>query len=171
MAMPRQDQGVAQESYVDVHDASVSQPRLSGIELLLSSQAPELRTLLQSEVAMKAPLCAMALAAFVIAIPAYGQETPIEFRLVPAKANMSGCTGLDAQMSRVHTITPMGDKAVLKSAGGINDTLKQTRPQVFESTVSLGTTTLFVVANASTTPRTLDVTEKSMGCRWNAVAK
>jgi hypothetical protein len=106
-----------------------------------------------------------------LASPAHAQEAPIEFRLVPSAANMSACTALDAQMSRVHTITPMGDTAEIKSAGGINDTLKQTRPHVFETTFSLGRLTLFVVANASAAPRTLDVTEKSMGCRWNAVAK
>jgi hypothetical protein len=103
--------------------------------------------------------------------PTLAQEAPIEFRMVPAAGNMVDCSRLDAPLSRVHTVTPMGDRAHVKSAGGINDTLKQTKPGIFESTVSLGSVTLFVVADAAKTPRTLDVTEKSLGCRWNAVAK
>jgi len=33
-------------------------------------------------------------------------------------------------MSRVHSVTKMGDKATIKSAGGIDDTMKQTKPNV-----------------------------------------
>ena len=124
---------------------------------------------------MRPPIClllpALALPALVLpalAPCAFAQEKPIEFRLIADKANMGGCTRWDPQMSRVHTVTPMGTTAELRSAGGINDTLKQTEPHVFQSTVSLGTTTMFIVANA--TKHTLDVTEKSLGCRWNAVA-
>lgn len=97
--------------------------------------------------------------------------TPIEFRLVPAAGNPSNCLQLDSAMSRVHTVTPMGGEAAIRSAGGINDTLRQTSPQIYTTQFRLGATTLDVVADASKTPRTLNVTESKIGCRWNAVAK
>ncbi len=95
---------------------------------------------------------------------------PIEFRLAAEKSNPMGCISLDASLSRVHAVTLMGDKATLKSAGGINDTLKQTSPGVYKTTFSLGGVRLDVVADASRAPRTLTVAEAQRGCRWNATA-
>lgn len=99
------------------------------------------------------------------------QGVPIEFRLVPVQGNPSNCLQLDSAMSRVHTVTPMGSDATIRSAGGVNDTLKQTSPNIYTTQFRLGSTTLDVVADASKTPRTLNVTEPKIGCRWNAVAK
>jgi hypothetical protein len=96
---------------------------------------------------------------------------PIEFRMVPAQGNPAGCFQLDAAMSRVHTVTPMGNDATIRSAGGINDTLKQTAPNIYTTRFRLGSVTLDVVADASRMPRTLTVTEPKVGCRWNAVAR
>ena len=48
--------------------------------------------------------------------------------------------------------------------------MKQTTPGVYTTSFSLGSTTLNVVADASKTPKTLEVTEPRLGCRWNAVA-
>ena len=96
---------------------------------------------------------------------------PIEFRMVPAQGNPAGCFQLDAAMSRVHTVTPMGNDATIRSAGGINDTLKQTAPNLYTTQFRLGSVTLDVVADASKMPRTLTVTEPKVGCRWNAVAR
>ena len=39
---------------------------------------------------------------------------------------------IDASLSRVHTITPMGDTATIKSAGGMNDKMKQSSPNVYD---------------------------------------
>ena len=96
---------------------------------------------------------------------------PIEFRMVPAQGNPAGCFQLDAAMSRVHTVTPMGSDATIRSAGGINDTLKQTSPNIYTTQFRLGSVTLDVVADASKMPRTLTVTEPKVGCRWNAIAR
>ena len=98
------------------------------------------------------------------------QQPPIAFRVTPAQGNPTGCTSLDAALSRVHTMTLTDDKAVLKSAGGIDDTLKQTAPGVYKTTFRLGGVTLDVVADASKAPRTLSVVEAKRGCHWNAVA-
>ncbi len=101
---------------------------------------------------------------------AHAQSAPIQFRVVAAKGNPSSCTGLDAALSRVHTITLAGDTATIKSAGGVNDKMKQTSPNVYTSSTSLGGNTLVVTADASKTPRTLDVKEPKLGCAWSAVA-
>ncbi|CAN5752793.1 hypothetical protein BH11PSE3_BH11PSE3_31180 [soil metagenome] len=96
---------------------------------------------------------------------------PIEFRLIAAKANMAGCSGLDTSLSRVHAITLMGETAQLKSSGGINDTLKQTSPSLYKTVFTLGGIRLDVVADASKTPRSLTVTDAQRGCHWNAEAR
>lgn len=98
------------------------------------------------------------------------QDKPIEFRLAAAKGNLSDCMRLDASLSRVHTITLMGETASIKSAGGINDTLKQKTARVYTTTFNMGGVRLDVVADASTTPRTLKVTDTNAGCRWDAIA-
>jgi hypothetical protein len=101
---------------------------------------------------------------------AIAQDAPVQFRMVAAKGNPSACMPLDASMSRVHTVTVMGDKAVLKSSGGINDNMKQTTPGVYKTTFSLSGARLDIVVDASKTPKTLEAVEPKLGCRWNAVA-
>lgn len=118
---------------------------------------------------LAAPLLIALTVAFATA-GANAQNTPIEFRVVASKGNPSGCIGLDASLSRVHTITLMGDKAMLKSSGGINDTLKQTAAGVYKTRIGMGGVNLDVVADASKSPRSLEVIEASRGCHWNAVA-
>lgn len=98
-------------------------------------------------------------------------NAPIEFRMAAATGNLSGCQNLDAQRSRVHSVMLQGDNALLKLAGGINETLKQTSPGVYTSNFTLSGVRLDVVADASKSPRTLVVTEKNRGCRWDATTK
>lgn len=119
---------------------------------------------------LPAALLAIATTSLAAAADAGAQQAPIQFRVTPAKGNPTGCTSLDASLSRLHTITLAGERAELKSAGGINDTLKQTAPNVYRTTFRLGGVTLDVVADASTAPRTLSVAEPKRGCRWEAVA-
>jgi hypothetical protein len=98
-------------------------------------------------------------------------NAPIEFRLGASDANISGCRNLDAQLSRVHSVTLKGDNAVLKLAGGITETLKQTRPGIYTSVFTLSGVRLDVVADTSKAPGTLVVTEKNRGCRWDATTR
>jgi len=114
------------------------------------------------------------IAAFLIGMTgsaADAQNAPIEFRMAASDANLAGCRGLDAQLSRVHSVTLQGDKALLKLAGGISETLKQTSPGVYMSAFTLSGVRLDVVADASKSPKTLVVTEKNRGCRWDATTK
>jgi len=101
---------------------------------------------------------------------AAAQDAAIQFRVVATDRNPSACKQFDSALSRVHTLTPTGDGASLRSAGGVNSAMKQTTPGVYTTNFSLGGTTLNVVADASKSPKSLTVTEPKLGCRWNADA-
>ena len=98
------------------------------------------------------------------------QGAPIEFRVTPTDRNPSACQQFDAALSRVHTFTPTADGASVRSAGGVNSTMRQTSPGIFTTDFSLGSTTLNVTANSTTSPKSLEVREPRIGCRWSAVA-
>ena len=118
-------------------------------------------------------LCLSALAASLTGLfsaQAGAQSTPIEFRVTPTDRNPSACQQFDAALSRVHTFTPTADGASVRSAGGVNSNMTQTSPGVFTTNFSLGSTTLAVTANSTTSPKSLEVREPRLGCRWSAVA-
>ncbi|MFO1080387.1 MAG: hypothetical protein U1E23_07170 [Reyranellaceae bacterium] len=119
---------------------------------------------------MKRVISMAMLAALWCGGPALAQTAPIEFRVTPVQGNPGGCMRFDPALSRVHTISLQGDKAVLKSSGGINDTLKQASPNVYTTRYRMGEVTLDVTADASRTPRSLTVVEPKLGCRWTAIA-
>lgn len=102
--------------------------------------------------------------------PAFAQGAPIEFRVTPTDRNPSACQRFDAALSRVHTFTPTADGASVRSAGGVNSTMTQSSPGIYTTNFSLGTTTLNVTANSTTSPKSLEVREPRIGCRWSAVA-
>ena len=103
--------------------------------------------------------------------PAAAQTASIEFRVVPVDRNPASCQRWDAALSRVHTFTRTGDTATLSTAGGITQVMTQSTPNVFTRTMALGGTNFDVVADASKTPGTLEVTEPRIGCRWAAIAR
>lgn len=117
-------------------------------------------------------LCASVVAASFAGMisPVSAQNAPIEFRVVAVDRNPSSCQQFDAALSRVHTVTPTGDAAILRTAGGVTSNMKQTTPKVFTTTLGIGGTNFNVVADASKSPKTLAVTEPRIGCRWQAVA-
>lgn len=96
---------------------------------------------------------------------------PIEFRVAPTDRNPSSCQRWDADLSRVHTFTRSGDTATLRTAGGISRTMTMTSPNVFTTTMAIGGVNFNVVADASKSPGTLDVSEPRTGCRWSASAR
>jgi len=123
----------------------------------------------QEETDMKIVTTAAALAVM-LAAPAFAQDKPIEFRLVAASTNPVGCTALDAAMSRVASVTRKGDTAIIKLAGGIDDTMKQKTPNVYTTVFTVSGVRLDIVADASVTAATLSAYEAQRGCKWNAVA-
>jgi hypothetical protein len=121
-------------------------------------------------------ICASMLTAWLAAAalaPATAQTAApasIDFRVTPTDRNPSACQQFDAALSRVHTFTATGDTASVRSAGGVTSAMKQTTPGVYTTDFSLGGTTLNVVANSTTSPKSLEVREPRLGCRWSAVA-
>ena len=89
------------------------------------------------------------------------------FRLTASKSNVGTCKALDASMSREHTLTVSGDKAVIKSSGGVDDDLKPAGPGVYRTDFRLAGVGLVIVANVAQSPRTLVVTEPREGCKWS----
>jgi hypothetical protein len=115
-------------------------------------------------------LCTSAVPPFLAATLALAQAAPIEFRVVATDRNPSACRQFDAALSRVHTFTATADGASVRSAGGVNSNMTQASPGVYTTRFSLGSTTLNVTAHATTSPKSLEVLEPRIGCRWSAVA-
>jgi hypothetical protein len=105
------------------------------------------------------------------AASAQAENAPIEFRVTATDRNPASCRQWDAELWRVHTFTRNGATATLRTAGGITRNLTQSSPNVFTTTLALGGTNFNVVADASKTPGTLDVSEPRTGCRWSAIAR
>ena len=98
-------------------------------------------------------------------------QSTIEFRVVPTDRNPSACQRWDADLSRVHTVTRTGDTATLRTAGGVTRAMTMTSPNVFTTTFAIGGTNFNVVADASKSPGSLDISEPRLGCRWSAIAR
>ena len=90
---------------------------------------------------------------------------------MPTDRNPAACRRWDAELSRVSTFIQASDTATLRTAGGIVRTMTRSAPNVFTTTLTLGVTNFDVVADASKTPRSLEVAEPRVGCRWSAIAR
>jgi hypothetical protein len=110
-----------------------------------------------------------ATAALAIGPAALAQDAAIDFRLAAVPGNIQGCIAMDSAFTRVHTITIKGDSAEIKSAGGIDDKMKMVRPGVYETTFRLSGAQIDIVADTASTPKTLTVTSKNLGCKWTGV--
>jgi hypothetical protein len=106
--------------------------------------------------------------ALVILAPmlAAAQDASVEFRLVAAPGNITGCIAADPQFTRVHTFTVKGGEAELTAPGGINSRMKLEKPGVYATDYRLGQLNLHVVADLNS--RTLTVTDRNLGCTWTA---
>jgi hypothetical protein len=114
----------------------------------------------------------LTLASALVSFDSVAQQTATyAFRLAPNPSNVGTCNRLDASMSREHTLTVTGDKAAVKSAGGINDNLKPDGAGVYRTEFRHAGVTLVVVANTAQSPRTLVVTEPRAGCKWNGESR
>ncbi|HEX9327370.1 MAG TPA: hypothetical protein VF915_12680 [Reyranella sp.] len=101
-------------------------------------------------------------------LPAAASAQSVNFWLAAVPGNIQGCIAADPQFTREHTFTVKDGQAEITSPGGINTKLKMVKPNVYETDYQLGRLNLHVVADLSVTPRTLNVTEKNLGCKWTA---
>ena len=110
----------------------------------------------------------LACVAPVALLPSVGSAQSVGFWLAALPGNIQGCIALDPQFTREHTFTLQDGQASITAPGGINTKLKMVKPNVYETDYQLGGRHFDVVADLSATPRTLDVTEKNLGCKWTA---
>ena len=101
---------------------------------------------------------------------AMAQQQGHVFRLTKNPSNVGVCSALDAAMSREHTVTVMGDKAVLKFPGGNDEDMKQVSAGTYRTELELGRVKVEFVADVSKSPKTLVVREPREGCRWTGEA-
>ncbi len=101
---------------------------------------------------------------------AAAQQPGHVFRLSKSPSNVGTCAALDAAMSREHTVTVTGDKAVLKFPGGIDEPMTQVTAGTYRAEMELGRVKVEFVADVSKSPKTLVVREPREGCRWTGEA-
>ena len=106
--------------------------------------------------------------AFAALLPTAASAQSVNFWLAALPGNVQGCIAADPQFTREHTLTVKDGTAELTSTGGINTKLKQVRPNVYETDFALGRLHVHLVADLAATPKTLNVTEKNLGCKWTA---
>ena len=113
----------------------------------------------------------LALVAVAAALPtaAIAQNAEVHFWLQGAPNNIQGCIAADPSFTRDHTFLLTNGQAEIKSAGGINIKLKQSRPGVYTGDFDLGRMNLDIVADLTGTLKTLTVTNQNLGCRWSAI--
>jgi hypothetical protein len=110
----------------------------------------------------------LACIAFVALLPSVASAQSVNFWLAAEPGNIQGCIAADPQFTREHTFTLKDGEAEITGPGGLKEKMKLVRPNVYETDYQLGRLNLHYVADLSVTPRTLTVTEKSLGCKWMA---
>ena len=98
-------------------------------------------------------------------------EMVARFQLVPDGRNGSECSGLNAMLARVHTITVKNGDVELTSAGGIEGRMSKGQKGLHQIAFELEGRRVDAVADLAATPITLTVTERNRSCRWRAGAE
>lgn len=98
-------------------------------------------------------------------------QQSVGFWLAALPGNVQGCIAADPQFTREHTFTLKDGQAEVTAPGGIHLKMKQTKPNVYEGDYQLGRLHMHYVADLAATPPTLNVNERSLGCKWAAKKK
>ena len=104
---------------------------------------------------------------FPIAVLA-AEDSVARYRLSADPANTNSCRDLDAVLARLHTVTVKKGDVEITSAGGIEGRMHKVSEGVYVVAFELSGQRLDVVANLSTVPKTLTVSDRLFGCRWRA---
>jgi hypothetical protein len=111
----------------------------------------------------------LACAALAAMLPAAASaQQPVGFWLAALPGNIQGCLRADPQFTREHVFTLKDGQAEITSAGGIRIKMKATKANVYEGDYQLAGLNLHFVADLGANPRTLNVSEKNLGCKWTA---
>jgi hypothetical protein len=95
-------------------------------------------------------------------------QQSVGFWLAALPGNIQGCIRADPQFTKEHTFSLKDGQGEITSAGGIHIKMKAAQPNVYDGDYQLGGLNLHFVADLGATPPTLNVTEKSLGCKWTA---
>ena len=101
-------------------------------------------------------------------IAAAAEDSVTRYRLVADSGNSSSCTELDAVLAREHTVTARNDDVEITSAGGVEGRMRELRAGVYIEMFELSGLRLDVIADLSSTPKTLTVSDRLFGCKWRA---
>ena len=112
----------------------------------------------------RAKYLAFAVAAL-LPVTASAQQS-VGFWLAAQPGNIQGCIAADPQFTREHVFTLKDGEAEITAAGGIKLKMKETKPNIYEGDYQLGQLHLHYVAD--TAARTLNVSERNLGCKWAA---
>ena len=108
-------------------------------------------------------------AALLFPLAALAAEDSIaRYRLSADPGNTASCSDLDAVLARMHTVTVKKGDVEITSAGGIEGRMHKASEGVYVVAFELSGQRLDVVANLSTVPKTLTVSDRVFGCRWRA---
>jgi len=110
-------------------------------------------------------LACVALATLLPAVAA-AQDTSVEFRLVAAPNNITGCIVADPQFTWVHKFTVKGGQAELTAPGGETTSMKLEKPGIYATDYEMGHFDVHVVADVGA--KTLTVSDRNLGCKWTA---
>ena len=103
--------------------------------------------------------------AALLPLAALAQESA-RFWLAAQPGNVQGCIAADPQFTREHVFTLKDGQAELTAAGGIKLKMKLTKPNTYEGDDQLGQLHFHYVADVAA--RTLNVSERNLGCKWAA---
>ena len=93
-------------------------------------------------------------------------QQSVNFWLAAVPGNVQGCIAADPQFTREHVFTLKDGEGELTSAGGLKFKMKLTKPNTYEGDYQLGQLHLHYVADVAA--RTLNVSERNLGCKWTA---
>jgi hypothetical protein len=101
-------------------------------------------------------------------IAAAVEDSATRYRLVADSSNSSNCSDLDLALARTHTVTVKNGDVEITSAGGIEGRMRELREGVYVVVFELSGQRLDVVADLSSKPMVLTVSDRLFGCKWHA---
>jgi hypothetical protein len=96
------------------------------------------------------------------------EDSVTRYRLSAEQSNATTCKALDPALARPHTITVKNGDVEITSAGGIEGRMREVRAGVYSVVFELSGLRLDVIADLSRSPKSLTVSDRQFGCKWQA---
>jgi hypothetical protein len=101
-------------------------------------------------------------------IAAAAEDSVTRYRLAADPGNSSSCKELDPALALQHTVTVRNGDVEITSAGGVEGRMRELRAGVYMEAFELSGLRLDVIADLSSAPKTLTVSDRLFGCKWQA---